>query len=42
MDSMCLEAPLIRANGKRIAGFALRSRLPSVYQSREGVDAGPG
>jgi putative ABC transport system substrate-binding protein len=28
------------ANGKRIAGFALKSRLPSVYQSREGVDAG--
>ena len=28
------------ANGKRIAGFALKSRLPSVYQSREFVDAG--
>jgi ABC-type uncharacterized transport system substrate-binding protein len=32
--------PLIRANGERIAGFALKSRLPSMYQSREGVDAG--
>jgi ABC-type uncharacterized transport system substrate-binding protein len=32
--------PLIRANGKRIAAFALKSRLPSMYQSREGVDAG--
>jgi putative ABC transport system substrate-binding protein len=28
------------ANGKRIAGFALKSRLPSVYNSREAVDAG--
>jgi putative tryptophan/tyrosine transport system substrate-binding protein len=32
--------PIIRANGKRIAGFALKSRLPSMYQSREGVDVG--
>jgi putative tryptophan/tyrosine transport system substrate-binding protein len=32
--------PLILANQKRIAGFALKSRLPSVYQIREGVDAG--
>ena len=32
--------PLMRANRKRIAGFALKSRLPSMYQSREGVDAG--
>jgi putative ABC transport system substrate-binding protein len=32
--------PLTRANGKRIAGFALKSRLPSVYHSREFVDAG--
>ena len=30
----------MRANRKRIAGFALKSRLPSMYQSREGVDAG--
>jgi putative tryptophan/tyrosine transport system substrate-binding protein len=32
--------PLIRSNGKRIADFALKSRLPSVYTSRAGVDAG--
>jgi len=31
---------LMRANEKRIAGFALKSRLPSMYQSREAVDAG--
>ena len=31
---------LMRDNGKRIASFALKSRLPSVYQSREYVDAG--
>ena len=28
------------ANGNRIAEFALKSRLPSMYQSREAVDAG--
>ena len=32
--------PLMFANGKRIADFALKSRLPSMYQSREAVDAG--
>ena len=32
--------PLIGANGKRIAGFALKRRLPSVYVSTSGVDAG--
>jgi putative ABC transport system substrate-binding protein len=32
--------PLMRANQKRIVGFALKSRLPSVYTSREYVDAG--
>jgi len=32
--------PLIRDNATRIVGFALKSRLPSVYQSREPVDAG--
>jgi len=32
--------PLMFANGKRIAGFALKSRLPSVYNSREHVEAG--
>jgi ABC-type uncharacterized transport system substrate-binding protein len=31
--------PLICSNGKRIAGFALKSRLPSVYYDREFVDA---
>jgi putative ABC transport system substrate-binding protein len=28
------------ANQKRTAGFALKSRLPSVYNTREAVDAG--
>jgi len=32
--------PLMGANGKRIAGFAVKSRLPSVYAIRESVDAG--
>ena len=27
-------------NGKRIADFALKSRLPSIYFSRDAVDAG--
>ncbi len=31
---------IILANQKRIAGLALKSRLPSVYNSREFVDAG--
>ena len=31
---------LMGANRKRIAGFALKSRLPSVYQSSEAVDDG--
>jgi ABC-type uncharacterized transport system substrate-binding protein len=31
---------LMNANAKRIAGFALKSRLPSVYGRREEVDAG--
>src|SRR6266576_4316094 len=33
-------ASLLRANRKRIASFALKSRLPSVYNGREYVDAG--
>jgi len=33
-------SPLMSANQKRIAGFALESRLPSVYTRREAVDAG--
>jgi putative ABC transport system substrate-binding protein len=32
--------PLMRANEKRIVGFALNSRLPSVYVNKEPVDAG--
>jgi len=32
--------PLVVANGKRIADFALKSRLPSMYYSKEAVDAG--
>ena len=32
--------PLMRANGKRIVGFALKSRLPSMYTSRASVEAG--
>jgi putative ABC transport system substrate-binding protein len=32
--------PLIRSNENRIVGFALKSRLPSVYYNREAVDAG--
>jgi putative ABC transport system substrate-binding protein len=31
---------VMRANLKRIAGFALKNRLPSVYSSREDVEAG--
>jgi ABC-type uncharacterized transport system substrate-binding protein len=33
-------SPLTNANQKRIAGFALKNRLPSVYSTREAVDAG--
>ena len=32
--------PLMAANEKRIAGLALKSRLPSVYSNREAVDTG--
>ena len=32
--------PLMAANEKRIAGFALKNRLPSVYSNNEAVDAG--
>jgi putative tryptophan/tyrosine transport system substrate-binding protein len=32
--------PLINANVKRVAGFAVKSRLPSVYFNVEAVDAG--
>ena len=40
MDSTCSGGPLMNANQKRIVGFALKSRLPSMYTSREAVDAG--
>ena len=32
--------PLMRANRKRIADFALKSRLPSMYNSRDAVEVG--
>jgi putative ABC transport system substrate-binding protein len=32
--------PLMIINRKRIVGFALKSRLPSIYTNRESVDAG--
>jgi len=32
--------PVMRPNQKRIAGFALKSRLPSVWSNREIVEAG--
>ena len=41
-DGLYLPAggPLIRSNIGLIAGFALKSRLPSVYGNREAVEAG--
>jgi ABC-type uncharacterized transport system substrate-binding protein len=35
-----LGGPLMNANQQRTVGFALKSRLPSMYSSRAGVDAG--
>ena len=32
--------PVMRANERRIAGFALKSRIPSVYYNRDAVDTG--
>jgi putative tryptophan/tyrosine transport system substrate-binding protein len=32
--------PLMSINAKRIAAFALKSRLPSMFNHREAVDAG--
>ncbi|HEY6363753.1 MAG TPA: ABC transporter substrate-binding protein [Candidatus Binatia bacterium] len=32
--------PLLNANHKQTVGFALKSRLPAMYTSREAVDAG--
>ena len=40
MDSTCSAGPLMNANRKRTVSFALKSRLPSMYGSRESVDAG--
>jgi putative ABC transport system substrate-binding protein len=34
------EGPVMNANQKRTIGFALKSRLPSMYTNREAVDAG--
>jgi ABC-type uncharacterized transport system substrate-binding protein len=34
------QGPLMNANQKRIVGFALKSRLPSMYVRREFVEAG--
>ena len=35
-----VDGPLMVANQKRIVGFALKSRLPSMFQNKESVDAG--
>ena len=35
-----LAGPVVRANGKRIADLALKSRLPSMYSTTQAVDAG--
>jgi putative ABC transport system substrate-binding protein len=35
-----LGSPLMRPNAKRIAGLALKSRLPSIYVIKEFVNAG--
>jgi putative ABC transport system substrate-binding protein len=35
-----ISGPLMFNNQKRIAAFALKSRLPSMYSTREAVDAG--
>jgi ABC-type uncharacterized transport system substrate-binding protein len=35
-----LGGPLMNANQKRTVGFALKSRLPSVYDLRDAVDVG--
>ena len=35
-----LGSPLLISNQKQIARFALKRRLPSMYQSSEAVDAG--
>ena len=40
MDSTLPQGPLTNANQKRITGLALKSRLPSMYFTREYVEAG--
>ena len=40
MDSRVPAGPVMNANQKRIVGFALKSRLPSMYSLRAFVDAG--
>jgi putative ABC transport system substrate-binding protein len=40
MDFIPRVGPVMLANAKRIADFALKSRLPSMYNNRESVDAG--
>jgi putative ABC transport system substrate-binding protein len=40
MDGSTVRGPLIYAGGKADCGLELKSRLPSVYQNREAVDAG--
>ena len=40
MDSTWVGPLTTHANQKRIAGFALKSRIPSVYTDREAIDAG--
>ena len=35
-----LQSPLMNTNQKRTVGFALKSRLPSMYGSKEAVEAG--
>jgi ABC-type uncharacterized transport system substrate-binding protein len=37
---LVLGGPLMNPNGKRIADFAVKSRLPSMFNSRESIDAG--
>ena len=37
---LVLGGPLMNPNGKRIVGFALKSRLPSVYDGKNFVEAG--
>jgi putative ABC transport system substrate-binding protein len=34
------DSPLLNVNRKRTVGFALKSRLPSMYQSREAIETG--